>query len=100
AVGGRPRIRDAAPVYPGPLPGGVRPGVTVRLSGLTPSLVHDVMMAIEAPEAPLTRDVGLTIGAFYGGLQDAFRNVAPGLSTDGQLAVRIGADDLTPIADL
>ncbi|WP_236653339.1 ferritin-like domain-containing protein [Streptacidiphilus melanogenes] len=100
AVGGRPRIRDAAPVYPGPLPGGVRPGVTVRLSGLTPSLVHDVMMAIEAPETPLARDVGLTIGAFYGGLQDAFQNVAPGLSTDGQLAVRIGADDLVPIADL
>lgn len=49
AVGGRPRIRAAAPTYPGPLPGGVRAGVTVYLSGLTRSFVHDVMMAVEAP---------------------------------------------------
>jgi hypothetical protein len=100
AVGGQPRIKDAAPVYPGPLPGGVRPGVTVRLAGLTRSLVHDVMMAIEAPEAPLARDDGLSIGAFYGGLLDAFRSVAPRLSTDGQLSKRIGTDDLAPAADL
>ncbi|WP_236654361.1 ferritin-like domain-containing protein [Streptacidiphilus anmyonensis] len=100
AVGGQPRIKDAAPMYPGPLPGGVRPGVTVRLSGLTPSLVHDVMMAIEAPEAPLARDGGLTIGAFYGALLDAFQSVAPPLSTDGQLSERIGADALAPVADL
>ncbi len=55
AVGGRPRIKRAAPTYPGPLPGGVRAGVNVYLSGLTKPFVHDVMMAIEAPEAPLAR---------------------------------------------
>ncbi|MFD5814105.1 ferritin-like protein [Streptomyces sp. NPDC127038] len=100
AVGGRPRIKEAAPVYPGPLPGGLRPGVTVRLSGLTRSLVHDVMMAIEAPETPLASNAGLTVGAFYGKLLDAFRSVAPRLSTHGQLSERIGTDNLVPVADL
>lgn len=52
AVGGRPRITDAALAYPGPLPGGVRDGVNVYLSGLDRPFVRDVMMAIEAPEAP------------------------------------------------
>ncbi|MFJ8780898.1 hypothetical protein [Streptomyces sp. NPDC102476] len=42
-------------IYPGPLSGGVRPGVTVYLSGLTRTFVHDVMMAIEAPEACTAR---------------------------------------------
>ncbi|WP_236652091.1 ferritin-like domain-containing protein [Streptacidiphilus neutrinimicus] len=100
AVGGQPRIKDAAPNFPTALPGGVRPGVTVRLSGLTRPLVRDVMMAIEAPEEPLAREGGLTIGAFYGAVLDAFRSVTPTLSTNGQLAQRIGADDLEPVTDL
>lgn len=52
AVGGRPRITDAALAYPGPLPGGVREEVNVYLSGLNRPFVRDVMMAIEAPEVP------------------------------------------------
>ncbi|MFB7629832.1 ferritin-like protein [Streptomyces sp. NPDC056149] len=102
AVGGRPRIRDAAPTYPGPLPGGVRGGVTVYLSGLTKTSVHDVMMAIEKPETPLARSVddSLTVGAFYGELQEAFRTVAPELSTRGQLAKHIGSDTLKPVKTL
>ncbi|MGD3112563.1 ferritin-like domain-containing protein [Streptomyces sp. YGL11-2] len=102
AVGGRPRIRDAAPTYPGPLPGGVRAGVTVYLSGLTKSLVHDVMMAIEAPEVPLAQAANNspTIGGFYGELQKAFRTTAPELSTRGQLSSYIGSDDLKPVENL
>ncbi|PNE37079.1 ferritin-like domain-containing protein [Streptomyces noursei] len=102
AVGGRPRISDAAPVYPGPLPGGVRTGVTVYLSGLTKSFVHDVMMAIEAPEAPLAQglDNYLSIGLFYGELQRAFRTAAPELSTRGQLFQHIGSDVLRPVENL
>jgi hypothetical protein len=102
AVGGQPRIKDAAPAYPGPLPGGVRPGLTVYLSGLTRSFVHDVMMAIEEPEAPLARGsvATPTIGTFYGSLLQAFTTVAPSFAPDGQLSQRIGTDDLEPVRDL
>ncbi|OIJ66599.1 hypothetical protein WN71_017930 [Streptomyces mangrovisoli] len=100
AVGGRPRVRQAAPVYPGPLPGGVHKGVTIHLSGLTKALVHDVMMAIEAPESPLARSVGAapSIGVFYEDLLQTFRSVSPELSGTGQLSVRIGSDLLRPAA--
>ncbi|MFG2307374.1 ferritin-like protein [Streptomyces sp. NPDC048566] len=99
AVGGRPRIRAAAPVYPGPLPGGVHPGLTVHLSGLTKPFVRDVMMAIEAPAAPLagTGDGSLSIGAFYEELLRTFRSAAPELSAARQLRQRIGEDDLVVI---
>ncbi|NMO90363.1 ferritin-like domain-containing protein [Actinomycetospora sp. TBRC 11914] len=41
AIGGTPQINTAAavPQYPGPLPGGVHPGLTIPLSGLTKDLV-------------------------------------------------------------
>jgi hypothetical protein len=102
ALGARPRIKAAAPVYPGPLPGGVRAGVTVYLSGLTKPFVRDVMMAIEAPEDALARGTHTspTIGEFYGDMMKAFRAVRPELSTDGQLWAHIGSDDLRPVGDL
>ncbi|MGW0880968.1 ferritin-like domain-containing protein [Streptomyces sp. NPDC002671] len=105
AVGGRPRIKDAALAYPGPLPGGVHRGVNVYLSGLTRSFVHDVMMAIEAPDIPLTREADArrdapSIGDFYGHLLRAFRTVAPELSTRGQLSSQIGSDVLQPVQSL
>ncbi|OIK28503.1 hypothetical protein VT52_006890 [Streptomyces malaysiense] len=101
-LGGRPRIKGSAPVYPGPLPGGVHPGVDVYLSGLTKALVRDVMMAIEAPAAPLTdsaRDP-LSIGHFYDELLKAFQAVAPELSVDRQMHERIGEDTLRPVRTL
>ncbi|MEU8589556.1 ferritin-like protein [Streptomyces sp. NPDC048664] len=99
ALGGRPRIRTSAPVYPGSLPGGVHPWVTVYLSGLTKPLVRDVMMAIEAPAAPITQDVNgpLSIGRFYEELLEAFRKVAPDLSVARQMHEHIGEDTLTPV---
>ncbi|WP_167469400.1 ferritin-like domain-containing protein [Streptomyces rubrogriseus] len=102
AVGGRPRITDAAVAYPGPLPGGVRGEVNVYLSGLNRPFVRDVMMAIEAPEDPLARGVHNSpgIGHFYDGLLRAFRATAPPLSADGQLSQRIGSDVLEPVTDL
>ncbi|WML84236.1 ferritin-like protein [Streptomyces sp. VNUA74] len=102
AVGGRPRVADVAPVYPGPLPGGVRSEVTVYLSGLTRPFVHDVMMAIEAPDEPLARSAGASpgIGDFYDALLDVFRTTAPELSARGQLSERIGTDVLEPVTDL
>ncbi|MGW5772067.1 ferritin-like domain-containing protein [Streptomyces longwoodensis] len=102
AVGGRPRIRAGAPTYPGPLPGGVHPGVTVYLSGLTRSFVHDVMMAIEAPDAALTLDRGTSpsVGDFYTAVLEGFWLAAPHLSTHGQLEARIGSDELRPLRTL
>ncbi|GAA5013838.1 ferritin-like protein [Streptomyces hyderabadensis] len=102
AVGGRPRITDAALAYPGALPGGVRDGVNVYLSGLTRPFVHDVMMAVEAPEEPLARGMNNSpsIGRFYDDLLGAFRSAAPELSARGQLSERIGSDVLEPVTDL
>lgn len=99
AIGGRPRIRDAAPTYPGPLPGGVHAGLTVYLSGLTKTYVHDVMMGIEVPHRPLARsiDTSPSVGTFYSGILKTFRSVAPELSARGQLSTRIGSDVLEPV---
>ncbi|MEV7203075.1 ferritin-like domain-containing protein [Streptomyces griseoluteus] len=102
AVGGRPRIRAGAPTYPGPLPGGVHPGLTVYLSGLSRTFVHDVMMAIEAPDVPLSSDRGTSpsVGDFYTAVLEGFRMSSPQLSTRGQLETRIGSDDLRPVRTL
>ncbi|HTZ44434.1 MAG TPA: ferritin-like protein [Jatrophihabitans sp.] len=55
AIGGSPDIDNPLfiPAYPGPLPMGVRSGLTVGLEKLTRRLVHDVFMSIEEPEQPL-----------------------------------------------
>ncbi|MCL8014392.1 ferritin-like protein [Streptomyces sp. AS02] len=102
AVGGRPQIKAAAPVFPGPLPGGVRAGVNVYLSGLSKPYVRDVMMAIEAPEEPLTRNAQTspTVGEFYAGMLKAFLTVRPELSVRGQVSEHVGGDDLRPIENL
>jgi hypothetical protein len=66
-----PRIADAAtvPSYPGPLPGGVRPKVRLRLQGLTMAGVLNSFMEVEYPESgPIEIHRGRpfhTIGAFY-----------------------------------
>ncbi|MFF7285760.1 ferritin-like domain-containing protein [Streptomyces griseorubiginosus] len=101
AVGGQPRIRAAAPTYPGPLPGGVRDGLTVYLSGLNKSFVQ-MMMSIEAPEEPLALSATAThtVGDFYGAMLDGFQVLAPELSAGGQLTARIGSDDLHPVETL
>jgi rubrerythrin len=102
ALGDRPRIKAAAPVYPGPLPGGVRAGVTVYLSGLTKSFVRDVMMAIEAPEESLAHGAHTspTVGEFYGDMLKAFRAVEPELSARGQLTAYISSDELHSVETL
>ncbi|WP_369173281.1 ferritin-like protein [Streptomyces sp. R28] len=102
AVGGRPQIKASAPASPGPLPGGVRAGVTVYLSGLTKSFVRDVMMAIEAPEESLVRSAGSspTVGEFYAEMMRAFRTVQPELSARGQLSQYVFSDELHPVETL
>ncbi|CAH1249889.1 Hypp8707 [Branchiostoma lanceolatum] len=52
AIGGAPVLNDPAlvPTYPGPLPGGCRPDITVQLSRCSLDQIHDVFMAVETPE--------------------------------------------------
>lgn len=79
-LGGTPRIHEEGfvPTYPGPLPGGVRPGLEVTLAGLSRYQIEDVYMEIEMPERPLARAATYpTIGKFYDAIQAAFDKLDP-----------------------
>jgi len=103
-LGGSPQIVSAAPRYPGPLPGGVRPGLTVYLSGLTRDFLHDVMMEIEKPEKPLAllslEETFPSIGKFYAAISDALTTQKPAISTTGQLSnFDVGVNVLATLKD-
>ncbi|MFJ8692167.1 ferritin-like domain-containing protein [Streptomyces roseolilacinus] len=88
-IGGTPRLADArvVPSYPCPLPGGVRPELTVYLSGLTKDSL-DLYACIEEPDQPLARAAAHTsIGAFYTAVLEAFRE-HPDLITGGHQLTR------------
>lgn len=77
-IGGVPRLGDVhtVPTYPGPLPGGVRPSLTVFLSGLSKDSL-DLFSEIEEPDDPLAEAVSYTsIGAFHTAVLEAFREHA------------------------
>lgn len=95
AVGGTPRINSgsAVPQYPRPMPGGVKPDLTIALGGLTREAVR-VFMKIEEPEKPLqfaeVEAVGIDetfprIGAFYQAVRETFDLLKPPLSVDRQI---------------
>jgi ferritin-like protein len=103
-LGVSPKIVTGVPKYPGPLPGGVRPELTVYLSGLNRDFLYDVLMAIEKPEKPLALldldETFTSIGKFYQALADALVSEKPTLSTAGQLTkTGIGVKVLTNIDD-
>jgi hypothetical protein len=91
AVGGTVNMngQEAVPRYPGPLPGGVHPGLEVALEGLSTAQL-DVFLAIEYPEGgpiAIAREETFTsIGAFYGAILAAFESLSPALSADRQIA--------------
>lgn len=88
-IGGVPRIADArtVPAYPGPLPGGVRPGLTLSLSGLTKESL-DLYARIEEPDDPVAEArTHTSIGAFYTAILDTFRSHA-GLITGARQLTR------------
>ena len=97
AIGGTPSIRDAVPVYPCPLPGGVHSGLEVQLARLSPKALK-VFLRIERPDEPLRiggPDPGhlpptkaITIGEFYEAILKAFRDLKPALTPEGQLPGR------------
>jgi hypothetical protein len=83
AIGGTPILTgDVLPHFPGPLPGGVRPELTVHLAGLN-RFTLEMYSAIEAPDEPLARfaaDATYTsIGAFYAKIDDVFKQKNPTL---------------------
>jgi hypothetical protein len=99
AIGGTPALTP--PVYPGPLPGGVQPNLTVTLQGLTPDQVADVYMAIEYPEdGPLTPPGTATIGQLYDALMAMFTAVQPAFVGGTQQVTSIGPQELTAITNL
>ncbi len=84
------------PVYPGPLPGGVRPDVNVCLSSLTKDVVLNVFMGIEYPEdGPVTDDPRNpsppTIGDFYDSINGAIVVLQPSFDETNQLTALIGS---------
>ncbi|MER7833804.1 ferritin-like protein [Streptomyces sp. NPDC095602] len=107
-TGGTPRLADEAlvPRYPGPLPGGVRPELTVYLSGLTADSVK-MYASIEKPDTPVTRSAResfTSIGAFYTAILEALR-ADPGLITGARQVSRDMAhhgsgNTLTPLTTL
>jgi hypothetical protein len=88
AIGGEPVLNtaDVIPRYPGPLPGGVHPGLEVALEGLNRDTLK-LFMEIEYPQSgPVAlRETFPTIGEFYDALDQAFVTLAPAITLDGQI---------------
>jgi hypothetical protein len=80
AIGGAPSIDspDFIPTYPGPLPGGLRPDLTVRLRKASIEQIRDVFMSIEEPEETVDPGAlhGETIGWFYDNIERAFEELS------------------------
>ena len=97
AIGGVPEINtsEAVPVYPGALPGGVKPDLIVSLQGLSLKAI-ETFLQIEFPEGgPIALErLGIesfsTIGEFYSAIENAFDSIKPTLSQDRQLGGPLG----------
>ncbi|MFF8387048.1 ferritin-like domain-containing protein [Streptomyces kanasensis] len=73
-IGGSPILADpnVAPKYEYPLPGGVRPELTVFLEGLSKDSV-EMFSEIERPDHPVAEfETFTSIGAFYTAVEEAF----------------------------
>lgn len=95
AIGGAPLLTEPSviPAYPGPLPGGVRPGLTVPLRKLDKAQA-EVFMEIEYPQdGPLAALAALaaveetfdSIGEFYAAILATFQKESPPLTLDRQV---------------
>lgn len=88
-LGLSPDIAAMVPRYPGPLPGGVRPDLTIYLAGFSVDFLKKVMLAIEKPEEPLVgaslQATFTSVGAFYAAIAEVLRRLSPKLETAGQL---------------
>ena len=102
SISGTPSINTRVPKYPGGLPGGVMPTLTVYLGGLTKAYVNGVYMNIEYPErGPLTPPPAQeTIGQFYDAICAALAQVGPPFTGNNQMQATIGENALTPVKSL
>jgi hypothetical protein len=100
AVGDTPTVTTRAPIYPGPLPGGLMPGVTVYLGGMTRDYVA-LYMQIEHPRSgPLTPPPPEpSIGTFYDAIEDAFGRLNPTLAIERQQDSFVGAAVIDNVDD-
>lgn len=101
AIDGVPLIADetVVPKYPGPLPGGVRPGLTVSLRKLDTAQAA-VFMDIEYPQGgPITAVAAppVTIGEFYESILAAFKGLNPTYSTALQIEMSLSFGELVKI---
>ncbi|MGW0788610.1 ferritin-like domain-containing protein [Streptomyces sp. NPDC002911] len=91
-VGGTPRVADErlVPKYPGPLPGGVRPELSVSLTGLSRHSL-DMYSRIEAPDQPVAeiRESHTSIGAFYAAILESFRKQQDLIAGTRQVTARM-----------
>ncbi|QIO54609.1 hypothetical protein HA461_25820 (plasmid) [Rhizobium leguminosarum bv. trifolii] len=92
AIGGTPLLSDPSviPTYPGPLPGGVRPGLIVSLRKLDKAQAK-IFMEIEYPQdGPLAFAAATetfdSIGEFYAAIFGAFQELNPTLAVDRQIS--------------
>lgn len=109
AIGGTPLLADASvvPRYPGPLPGGVRPGLEVALKKLTRKQAR-VFMDIEYPHGGPVANAGVSslvtydsLGEFYETVLAVFKKLNPTLDTTRQLENRsIGLTVIGSAADV
>ena len=113
SIGGRPQLATAAPAYPGSLPLGVHPELTIHLAALS----HDTLttfLEIERPGHPghhialnAARDLDAlhaaeeqeqtddrtdyTIGEFYGHILETFQRLTPTQSTTRQVTAPLAS---------
>jgi len=89
AIGGSPVLDKPGfiPVYPGPLPMGVRSGLVVGLEKLSRTLVYEVFMSIEEPEQPLD----IPVKQLEARLAALAPEPSPGFATIGDFYAAIAA---------
>lgn len=102
SIGGQPRLchRDIVPRYPSPMPGGVKPLLTVSLEGLSKQALG-VFMKIEEPETDIahiemvrTARSYARIGEFYDEIKLVFDELDPDFSRGGQIEAYFGESQL------
>jgi Ferritin-like len=103
AIDGVPLLTDDAviPKFPGPLPGGVRPGLSVTLRKLDTAQAA-VFMDIEYPQGgPLgALAPPVTIGEFYVAILAAFQDLNPPLLTSRQIEMSLSFGELIKVDTL
>lgn len=94
SLGVSPQIKNHIPVYPGKLPAGVHPDLTIKLSGLNEQSISD-FMEIEMPEHvvtisgenidPYSTDHD-TVGELYDHILQLFERLQPDMTLDKQIS--------------